>query len=179
MVVILLDNPHGDSENVDIRGRELPCYPPFAEFLAQELLPWARQKYHITSNPDQIVVGGSSYGGLASMYVGLKHPEIFGNVLSQSGSFWWKPEGELEHEWLTKQFAATYKLPLNIYMDVGILEDEPLLDKGPSQLVVNRHMRTVLQAKGYPVHYCEYGGGHDYLCWQGTLADGLISLMGR
>jgi enterochelin esterase-like enzyme len=39
-------------------------------------------------------------------------------------------------------------------------------------------MRTVLQAKGYSVHYAEYGGGHDWICWQGTLADGLMTLLG-
>ena len=39
-------------------------------------------------------------------------------------------------------------------------------------------MRTVLRAKGYAVHYAEYSGGHDYLCWRGTLVDALIALRG-
>jgi enterochelin esterase-like enzyme len=30
--------------------------------------------------------------------------------------------------------------------------------------------------QGYEVHYREFVGGHDYLSWRGTLADGLISL---
>jgi enterochelin esterase-like enzyme len=37
----------------------------------------------------------------------------------------------------------------------------------------------VPRAKGYPVAYAELSGGHDYLYWQGTLADGLIALVGR
>src|SRR5262249_39754972 len=37
-----------DSLDQKTRSRELPCYPPFADFLVQELLPWARQRYHIT-----------------------------------------------------------------------------------------------------------------------------------
>jgi enterochelin esterase-like enzyme len=36
----------------------------------------------------------------------------------------------------------------------------------------------VLLAKGYEVHYQEFVGGHDYLSWRGTLADGLILLTG-
>jgi enterochelin esterase family protein len=35
----------------------------------------------------------------------------------------------------------------------------------------------VLLAKSYDVHFQEFAGGHDYLSWRGTLADGLILLM--
>ena len=75
----------------DARSRELPCNPVFADFLASELLPWAHGLYYFTTDPRQTVVGGSSFGGLASAYAGLRHSETFGNILSQSGSFHWIP----------------------------------------------------------------------------------------
>jgi len=40
-------------------------------------------------------------------------------------------------------------------------------------------LRDVLLAKGYEVHYDEFYGGHDFLSWRGSLADGLIALMGN
>jgi enterochelin esterase-like enzyme len=49
----------------------------------------------------------------------MKHPEIFGNVLAQSGSFWWKPENDDEYEWLTRQFVASPKLPIRFYLQIG------------------------------------------------------------
>ena len=41
------------------------------------------------------------------------------------------------------------------------------------------HMRDVLQAKGYFVHYVEFNGGHEYLSWRGTLSDALLVLVGK
>jgi enterochelin esterase family protein len=43
----------------------------------------------------------------------------------------------------------------------------------------NRHMKEVLENVGYPIHYAEFSGGHDYIAWQDTLAEGLISLLGQ
>jgi enterochelin esterase-like enzyme len=37
-------------------------------------------------------------------------------------------------------------------------------------------MRDLLQAQGAAVRYREFGAGHTFLCWQGTLADGIVAL---
>jgi enterochelin esterase-like enzyme len=179
MVAVFVDNGPGNA-----RSRELPCNNQFADFLNFELMPWVRRLYHVTSDPREIVVAGSSYGGLASTWVAFRHPETFGNVLSQSGSYWWTPpkandefDREAEPSWVAKQFIASPKLPIRFYMDAGSDEID-LSGKGNSILIPNRHLRDVLLAKGYEVHYQEFNGGHDYLSWRGTIADGLILLMG-
>jgi enterochelin esterase family protein len=50
---------------------------------------------------------------------------------------------------------------------------------GNSILLTTRNLRDVLRAKGYEVHFQEFAGGHGYLSWRGTLADGLIALLGN
>ena len=169
-----------DSLDQKTRSLELPCYEPFVEYLKQELLPWVHTHYHVTSDPERTIVAGSSYGGLAATFAGFKAPEVFGNVLSQSGTFRWnlrEREGvrDLNEEaWLIRQFVASPKLPLRLYLEVGLLERSGTED----MVVMNRRMRDVLEAKGYEVAYSEYNGGHDYTCWRGSLADGLIWLTG-
>lgn len=168
------------------RRQELACNQIFTEFLVSELLPWAHHLYNLTSNPGQVVVGGSSFGGLAATYAGLAHPERFGNVLAQSGSFWWTPaENEntsglqkSEPNWMASQFILSPKLDLRFYLDAG-REEIDFTGGGNSILLTTRNLRDVLLAKGYDVYFQEFAGGHDYLSWRATLADGLIFLMGN
>jgi enterochelin esterase-like enzyme len=181
LVAVMIGNaPHA-------RSTELPCNPAFAEFLSAELVPWLRRLYNVTSDPRQVTIGGSSYGGLAATYAAYRHPEVFGNVLSQSGSYWWTPpldpskpssfDPDSEHSYVAGLFIDSPRLPVRFYLDAGSME----VDRsggGGSILVPNRDFRNVLLSKGYEVHYQQFQGAHDYLSWRGTLADGLILLMG-
>jgi hypothetical protein len=47
------------------------------------------------------------------------------------------------------------------------------------QIAANRHMRDVLNAKGYAIGYSEYDGGHAFLNWSGGMARGLLFLYGK
>ena len=180
MVAVLIGNPSQATRN-----KELPPNPDFADFLAKELTPWMHAHYNVTSDPHETVVAGSSFGGIAAVYAGLRHAEVFGNVLCQSGSFWWAPDynpggedaTETETGWLAKQFIASPKLPLRFYMDAGLFEVD-VLGGGGAILEPSRHMRDVLLAKGYDVRYQQMASAHDYLSWRGTLADGLMFLVG-
>jgi len=173
MVALILDNPTPESRNT-----EFACYEPFAEFLAKEAIPWVRANYNVTASPGQTVVSGVSFGGLAAAFVAYRHPEIFGNVISQSGSFWWKPGKEAEPEWLTRQFASSPRLPLRFFLQVGLFETGPTPGGAPDMVAVSRHLRDVLKAKGYDVDYSECNCGHDYLNWRGALPDALMGLLG-
>lgn len=184
LVAVMVDNPQ--------RWRELSCNSTYADFLAQEIVPWARANYHATDRPEQTIIGGTSLGGLQAACVGLKHSEVFGNVLSQSGAFAWKPDGEKEFEWLNRQFAASPRLPLRFSFEAGLMEgtwwwralmlQQPnappanLID--PTLLAANRKLRDTLQSKGYSVHYTEFNGNHTLFNWRGTLASHLIALVG-
>jgi len=151
------------------RNAELSCNDVFVDFLAKEVVPWMRDKYHAGNDPANTIVGGSSLGGLAAMFAGFRHSGVFGNVISLSGSNWWAPTGDGEPSWLTRQLAASPALPLRISMSVGLMEVHDQLD-------TNRHLRDVLIAKGYSLRYAEFNGNHGYVSWKSDLPKRLVDL---
>jgi enterochelin esterase family protein len=169
------------------RPRELPCNPRFAEFIHAELMPWIRKTYTAPPDPARTIISGASYGGLAAVHTALLFPQTFGNVISQSGSFWWTPppdparpfafDLEREPNYVASLFIARPPLPLRFYLEAGISEiSVPGQPRGV--LDANRHLRDVLLAKGYETHYREYAGGHGALSWRGTLSDALLRIAG-
>jgi enterochelin esterase family protein len=130
-------------------------------------------------------VAGASYGGLAAAHAAFRHPDIFGNVLAQSGAFYWRQgkdrapsAGEdTDWNWLIRQFVTAPTLPLRFQLDVGIYEtDLEPWGANTNTLSTSRHMRDVLLAKGYPVRYVERSGAHDFVGWREALPDALIAL---
>jgi enterochelin esterase family protein len=169
------------------RTRELNLNPAFNDFLIRELLPWLRACVSLSPDPAQTAIGGASAGGLAAAFAALHHPQVFGNILAQGGAFWmmpgWDdrrivPEGG-EHGWLIRQFVQAERLPLRFHLDVGIYEIfKPARSLPSCGLAINRHMRDVLEAKGYPVHYAEFSGGHDFVGWRTAFPDAVRALLG-
>ncbi len=153
------------------RAQELPCFPPFADFLASELVPWMRETFRAGAAADRTVVSGASLGGLAASFAAFQHPEVFGNVLSQSGSYWWTPAQDSEPEWLTRRFAEASPRGIRLSMSVGAMEVSQQLD-------TNRRLRDVLTARGYAVDYTEFNGNHSYLNWRAEFGDRLARLLG-
>lgn len=172
-IVVMVLNP---DPNTVTRARDLAANAPFSNYIANDLIPWMRKNYRVTSDPHQTVVTGASLGGFASAYLGLTRPEIFGNVLAQSGAYWWRINGE--QDWILRQFAESPKHDVRFFLDVGILETVPTFVDGLSFVNGTRYLRDILKAKGYPVKYVEFAGGHDYICWQETFAQGIEHLLG-
>ncbi|OBP14487.1 hypothetical protein A5320_12015 [Rheinheimera sp. SA_1] len=151
-----------------------------ADFVALELVAWARKNYHIAPEPKNVLVSGPSRGGFAAANTALRHSNIIGGVLSQSGSFYytlqeqenWPVYPEFEGK-LILDYKRSAKRDVHFYLDVG------LYDLGLGAVGTNRQLRDVLELKGYRVDYYQYKGGHSHLGWRHTLANGLISLLGK
>ena len=173
MLAVFVANSDGQ------RDQELNANPEFADFISNELLPWLRQRFPIASSPEKNIVAGSSSGGLAAAFVAYKHPDLFGNVLSQSGAFCFAPFSDEEPELLPRLMSASDRKPIHFYLEVGTLEANGPSFKGVNMVSCNRHFRDVLHAKGYSITYHEYVGGHSDLNWRGGFAEGIVALIGK
>lgn len=156
------------SSTID-RYNELTCNDKFSSFICDEIMPWINNNYSVTKEATKTTAVGLSLGGLTVAYLGLKHHDLFGNILAQSGSFWFE-EGSL-----IEKFKEAPKLPLKFYLNVGLLEDRPY-DNEPIMADYISSFRDLLINKGYEVHYETFPSGHDYLSWGETLVTGLITL---
>jgi enterochelin esterase family protein len=167
---------------------EMPCNEDQPRLL-EELLALVGEHYYVTDDRDRRVLGGASYGGLATAWVGFARPDLFRNLMCSSSSFWWgyaNPGAEFsfgrdgEPEWLARQYAAAEVKPLRFWIDIGRLEVGSV-PQAPhtSHIGANRHFRTVLEARGYDdVTYVETPGGHELGIWQWTFAESLPILLG-
>ncbi|GGM99044.1 enterochelin esterase family protein [Actinoplanes campanulatus] len=152
------------------RSTEYACDPGYAAFLAALPSSPAGRDLAATTDPARTVIAGQSLGGLMAAFTAVTRPDRFGNVLSQSGAFWWKSHtpADEEAEWLAHHLAVTERRPVRWHVEVGLDEWVTL---GP-----NRHLRDVLLARGYPLTYTEFAGGHDRLCWRERLGEALTAL---
>ena len=148
------------------RSVEYACSDATILWVDQVILPFARKKLrllNIENYPGAYGVLGASLGGTMSLYTGLRMPEFFGKVLSQSGAFMIE----------SRDFAVVdlarhgQAREVNIWMDVGKFEE--LLED-------NRAMRSLLVKKGYQLTYREYAGAHNYTSWRDDLWRGLEAM---
>lgn len=147
---------------------EYMCSDAQLAFLFLHVLPLAQQHLNlidVSIQPGAYGACGASMGGLISLYTGIRAPEVFGHVLSQSGAFGFDLMGEntLVHE-LLRRDAGT---PIHVYLDVGRYE---------FLLEANRHMYALLGEKGYDVTLHEANGSHNYTSWRNDVWRGLETL---
>jgi len=130
----------------------------FAKFLTEEVLPFVQTEYRTLSSPTHTGLGGSSLGGLVSLYVGLKLPHIFGKLAALSPSVWWNQR-------VIARFAESSPVSPRprIWLDTGTRE-------GPRVVQDVEQFRDVLLKKGWRLGEDLYyerveGAEHNEAAW--------------
>ncbi len=90
----------------------------YGKLIVNELKPVIDSEYRTLPDSANTGIGGSSLGGLVSLYFGLEHPEIFGKLLVMSPSVWWANASILK-----EVSRVRHKIRQKIWLDVGGNED--------------------------------------------------------
>ncbi len=134
----------------------------YVKMVATKLKPYVDEKLRTLTDRLNTGIGGSSLGGLVSIYAGLSYPQVFSKLLIFSPSLWMNPHIHFE----TMHFEKTYQT--KIYMYAGETESanmvpnvlrfkETLQHQGVAQN--NIHFRINIDPQG---KHNEYYWGEEF-----------------
>jgi enterochelin esterase-like enzyme len=135
----------------------------YAKFLLEEVRPFLLSNYRVLSGAENTGIGGSSLGGLVSLYLGLRLPHVFGKIAALSPSVWWSQRVILRFA----DAAPVDPLP-RIWLDIGTREGGRIVED------VER-FRDILLGKGWrlgrDLHYQRVEGAeHNEAAWAQRVA---------
>jgi enterochelin esterase family protein len=75
-------------KNPDHRAAEYDALDDrYARFIVEEMLPAVSSRYHLTDDPRQRAIGGTSSGAICAFTVAWHRPDMFRKVISMIGSY--------------------------------------------------------------------------------------------
>lgn len=83
----------------------------YVRFLADTLKPYIDQHFRTLPEREHTGIGGSSLGGLISIYSGFLYPEVYSKLMIFSPSLWINPENKFPQ----MNFSTPYKLKVYLY----------------------------------------------------------------
>jgi enterochelin esterase-like enzyme len=153
----------------EARHFDYTCNDRYSQFIAEDVVRWAREK-NASIQERENVICGLSLSGLAGAYITFQYPEIFSRSLCQSGSFWWFSEQEIllpptkARFWLSVGDAETA---------TGVTHPPTGLHQTISQITGVENAGKRFEALGGTVRQNMYSGGHAAAPWREELAPAL------
>ena len=126
----------------------------YARFVIEELKPAIDARFRTLPDAENTGIGGSSLGGLVSLYLALKHPNVFRRVAVKSPSVWWSGRAILRN---VLEFSGP---PPRMWLDIGGRE-------GAEALRDVRELRDRIADKGWRdfQYYEDRRGDHSERAW--------------
>jgi enterochelin esterase-like enzyme len=150
----------------------------YADFLVQGVKPFMEARYPVSTDPSQVGTMGSSLGGLVSLYLGLRHPDVFGQVASMSGTIVWGTIGA-SNPTIRELYADDPPLGLRIYLDSGGTQGSGCPTGGSDNYCGNVALADDLRALGWQdevdlFYRWEPGAPHNEAAWAERLLPALV-----
>ena len=139
-----------------------PCCDPkygggklnaYDAFIVETVKSYVDSTYRTLPGKETTAIMGSSLGGLASVFIAQRHPNIFSKAGGVSSSFWWNQGMAIS--------KLPERVPVKFYIDAGTRDDG---------LEETTKMRDAMLAKGYReaddlMFYSAEGARHNEASW--------------
>ncbi len=144
----------------------------YGQMVVDELRTFVAHQYRTLAGAENCGMGGSSLGGLVTLYLGMRYPQVFGKLAVLSPSVWWRDRVILR---FIEQLRG--KTGQSIWLDIGTSE-------GRRALTDVRSLKRLLLKKGWrqgrDLQYREIEGGkHSEYAWAERVAPMLRFLFPR
>jgi enterochelin esterase-like enzyme len=181
LIIVGIDNAGADriKEYVPYRSLHPPVLRPlgrkYPAFLMGEVMPFIEQRYRVGRGPDETGLGGSSLGGLVSLYTAAAFPHVFGRVLAES------PSLDVSNRQLLRESRRVREWPARIFLGVGTRETGR--EEKDREIVQDvREFERILVRAGLGAERLrlrvEEGAGHSEEAWARRLPEALTFLFG-
>ncbi|HSS21629.1 MAG TPA: alpha/beta hydrolase-fold protein [Pyrinomonadaceae bacterium] len=150
----------------------------YGRFLVEELKPFIDRTYRTKSDGKHTGLGGSSLGGLVSLYVALKYPRVFGRAAMISPSVWFADKH------IVRFVDSLLQRPrVRIWLDIGTKEGSNA-EEANRAVLDTRLLRDTLIKKGWKLekdlkYFEAEGAEHNEKAWAARLEPILLFLFGR
>ena len=138
----------------------------YARWIVTNLIPDLADELHIRTDVHGVSLGGSSLGGLVTLWIASMSPGQFGRLLIMSPSVWWDRRMILRHLRLQPLDPST-----RIWLDAGRQE-------GRAVVRDTRALRDLLREQGHDAlcYVEDPDGDHSESSWGRRLSDALVWL---
>jgi predicted alpha/beta superfamily hydrolase len=109
----------------------------YGRMIIEELKPFIDREYLTKPEREFTGLGGSSLGGLVSLYLGFKRPDVFSRLAVLSPAVWWA-----NNQIIREAAKIGERLPLRIWLDIGKREGSRIKHQV-------RALREILLANGW------------------------------
>jgi predicted alpha/beta superfamily hydrolase len=96
------------------KGEAVSGGEQYVNWIIASVMPRVERAFRVRTGPDSTGIGGSSLGGLISLYAGVTHPQVFGKVLAESPSLNFR-----KVNYGAEFTAASRPWPARVYIAVG------------------------------------------------------------
>jgi len=171
-ILVLVDNTSNrDKEYVPGFGTAPgPSADGYLDFLEKTVVPFVEANFRTLPGAASRGIGGSSYGGLISLYGAWTRPQVFGFAMAMSTAF--------AYDFHALVGRTTARPALRIYIDSGTVD----WNGGDDGMAKTLALRDLLVSKGFTLgndlqHFVGQGHNHSEDFWRARLPVALPFLL--